>query len=96
MFSSPRFTTKQKEKSLINSYVTSHDLTCDCSNPAFHCALILLKHLGPELNQQDKQQLKKCLGEETTTTKEDDIGIDAGDLEALFANDGEEEEDTAG
>lgn len=95
MFSTPKFSTKQKENYLINGFVTSHDYLCDCEKPAFHCLNILAKTLGPQLQQQDKQQIIKCLGttEENAVTTQDADAIGIGDLEKLFTDDFTEDDD---
>lgn len=96
MFKTPAFTTKSKRLALVNSFVSSHDLTCHCNKPAVHCIHILIDQLKDELTTEDKQQIKQCLGEETTG-QEDADGFDVGDLETLFAEkDFTEEEEPAG
>lgn len=68
-----------------------HDLICDCDEPGFHSLHIATKQIGSELTKLQKQQLIKCLGETTTgdaAAGEEDH--DFGDLDALFAEDGEE------
>lgn len=93
MFHNPNYSTKQKERALINGFVHNHDLICICKNPAYHCLLTLSKQLGPELNQQEKQQIQQCLGT-TTTDNADGVAEDHGleDLEKLFAEDPTEED----
>ncbi len=81
------FNNKKDQLKFINCVMGIHDLKCECSNPLFHSTNILLKQLAPELQKQEKQQLKKCLGEEDTTNAEEDIGLTTGDLEQLFAED---------
>lgn len=86
MFLTPRRSTKENQLQLTNSFVTSHDLTCSCQKPAFHCFLLLAKQLGPELSPQEKTQILQCLGETTTgtdVTEREDHGLE--DLEELFA-----------
>lgn len=93
MFHTPNLTTKGKEKQLVNAFVSCHDLSCNCNEPAFHSLLVLTKTLAPELSEKNKQQLIACLGSTTTAataTEEEDLGIE--DLEKLFAEDGTEEE----
>lgn len=94
MFKTPELSTKNKEKSLINSFVGSHDLVCYCNNPALHCLQILIKQLKPELKQEEINQLKQCLGDDHTTTETaEDTGYDIGDLEKMFGEDDAGEED---
>lgn len=88
------FNNKRQQLQFINCCIGIHDIVCTCSNPLFHSTKILLKQLAPELQKQERIQLQKCLGEETTTTKEEDPGFDIGDLENLFGEDAAED-DTA-
>lgn len=92
MFSTPQFSQRKLELQLVNNFIGAHDLVCSCNNPGFHSLLILGKQIGPELNQQDKQQIKQCLGSDDTATA-DTADLDFGDLEKLFA---EDTEDAAG
>lgn len=88
------FNNKKDQLKFINACISIHDIGCDCYNPAFHTAKLILQQLAPELKQQEKDQLKQCLGDTTaTTTADGDIDIDTGDLEQLFAQeDGEDAE----
>lgn len=93
MFHTPNLSTKGKEKQLINAFVGSHDLLCNCNEPAFHCLQILTKNLAPELSKNNKDQLIQCLGTTTTAATaggEEDLGIE--DLEKLFAEDGTDDD----
>lgn len=81
------FSTKKDQLKFINCVIGIHDLKCECANPLFHSSHILLKQLAPEIKQQEKQQLKRCLGDEDTIKEDEDIGITPGDLEQLFAED---------
>nr|QCX41838.1 ORF2 [TTV-like mini virus] len=89
MFKSPTYlTTKGKKNALINSFVHSHDLLCSCSNPTLHCLEILASEIGPQLKEQERQQIKECLGTGTTDTaagEEDDLPI--GEIEKLLEQD---------
>ncbi len=81
---------KKDQLKFINCVIGCHDLVCECYNPLMHSTKILLKQLAPELQEPEKLQLKKCLGEEPTTAEEEETGFDIGDLEKLFG-----EEDAA-
>lgn len=96
MFKNPTLSTKKLQLQLINTWIQTHDLTCDCNNPGFHVLQIAAKQIGPELKPQDKQQIIKCLGETSTTDAAADTDPDIAleDLEALFAEDGDSEKDT--
>lgn len=93
MFKTPSRSTKQLELQLVNAFVSSHDLTCHCKNPAYHCLWILTKQLSKELLPEEKNQIKQCLGEDHTTTVEDTTGLATEDLEEIFGQDAEEDTD---
>ncbi len=74
---------KPKQIQFMNCIVGIHDFACKCSSPALHSAKIILKQLNPDLTEEERNQLKKCLG--TTTDRTDAAGDAAGeDLEAVF------------
>lgn len=95
MFQSPAYLTpKGKKNALINCFVGGHDLICSCKNPAYHCLEILASTLGPQLKEEEKNQIKQCLGTtETTTTGVEEDGLGFGDLEKLFDADFTEDND---
>lgn len=86
------FTSKKDQLQLCNLVSGIHDISCNCYHPLFHSAQIILKQLKPELKKEEIHQLKQCLGEDPTTKEEDD-GFDIGDLDTLFAQDGDLEEE---
>lgn len=68
-----------------NIIFQSHDLMCGCPKPLDH-----LKHL---LQQESCLHFKETTTEETGgTTANDELGIDAGDLENLFATENDVDE----
>lgn len=81
--------TKRQLHDWINITNSVHDLICDCNEGNKH----FLKEITSRkeeifLTKQEKEEIIKCLStteDHTTITGED--GIDAGDLEALFAED---------
>lgn len=81
---------ERRELYWLNLCISSHDLMCGCDSPGSHLMLLLAKKSGYlEIPKEDLLQATKCLtgGEETTTQEDgDDLGIDAGDLELLFAD----------
>lgn len=87
------FSSKKQKLQFLNCIVNTHDIACDCYNPLYHSAKIILDQLKTELKPEEKYQLKQCLGEDPTTKEEDEDGYNIGDLEALFAEDGDKEED---
>lgn len=86
------FNRKQQLK-FTNVVVGCHDLLCNCSSPAVHSIKELITTLKNDLTENDKQQIKQCLGEDTTVVAADhgtDVDtIDFGDLEKLFGEDTE-------
>lgn len=78
----PAYSPRRLEQQWINGCIHLHDLCCGCPDP--------LKHLKHLLTKEEK--CPSTTTEETTSTKEtggttttDDVNIDAGDLDALFA-----------
>lgn len=92
MFKPPTTNNKKIQLQLINSWIHCHDLTCSCDNPGFHILQIAAQQIGPELKKQEKEQIIKCLGQTSTEDAAggQDSDIDLGDLDALFAEDGDE------
>lgn len=84
-----KYTKKQLNLQIVNTYVNIHDLNCGCDEP--------LKHIIQQIQDQEPS-LKPCLT--TTATGEDPGPVDGvdglgdGELEALFAE--TNEEDTTG
>lgn len=89
---------RQNNLKWMNAMVHSHDFFCDCSTPLQH-AVVLIFQEEPDLDfkPNEKDLIKKCLGETTTEdgdTAQDDCGIEEGTLEDLFKEDfGEENVD---
>lgn len=92
MFKTPKDGNRQRELKIINSFCNNHDLCCDCESPLFHCWEIISKQLKKEITEDQKKQIKKCLGmeeEDGTVADTEDIGED---LEKLFDEDFGEED----
>lgn len=90
MFKPQTYNDKKLQLLITNSLIHSHDLACDCNDPTFHSTLLILKQLGKEFTDQQKQQIKQCLGTTTEEKDTDDHGDDFGkELEDLFAEDGD-------
>lgn len=87
-------TGKKNEKLHLNAICGSHDLWCGCDEPLKHTINAIFKHAKPtNFTEEEKQQIKICLGEDTadTTGKGDALDtIDEGELTKLFEEDGEE------
>lgn len=95
-FQPPNFTKKQLELQLTNGMVHLHDLTCRCDTPLQHIIdIIATREPTLQLQGETKKKVEKWLtttdrGTTETTTAADDI-LNAGDLDALFAADFDEE-----
>lgn len=87
MFQEIPYNKNQLQNQLVNSIVGSHDLVCGCKNPLYHTTFICLQKLAPELKKQEKNQLKKCLGDDTTDDAGAEGDLNFGDLDQLFAED---------
>ena len=81
-----------KEKQFLNCIVNCHDLYCSCNKPLKHTASNIFKFCEPtNFNEEDKQNILKCLENGTTTTTGGDEedpengGFGPGDLKKLFS-----------
>ncbi|AAL11041.1 ORF2 [Torque teno mini virus 8] len=85
---------RQKNLKWLNFVTHAHDIFCDCDSPLQHTvANILIQEPNIKFNTQEKDLLKKCLGETTTTEGAGDPeGFGDGDLERLFTEDFGEED----
>ncbi len=86
LYSSPRSAQNQ----LLNSIFNNHDLCCGCNEPASHLTFLLINNCNPQkFSPEEKEVIKKWHGDITTQGGDttEDIGIDAGELETLFAED---------
>lgn len=92
-YAEPFYGPKGKENQLKNLIYTAHDLCCSCQDPAAHITtLITPDSKNTSYSTQEIKKLQKCLG--TTPVGEDgDVvdGLQPGDLEKLFSEDGEED-----
>lgn len=84
----PRYTKKQLTLQTVNSYVSIHDLNCNCKEP--------LKHIINQITEQEPS-LKPWLATTTEDTGDqngdgDIDGFGPGELERLFAEDDAEKE----
>lgn len=86
----PCYGPKRQELNWINGCITWHDNICGCNEPAEHLLFKLAEKSGYLLVKK-----QKCLtdgGETKDTGKDDDIGLEDGELERLFAEDTEEDD----
>nr|UHS18368.1 MAG: hypothetical protein [Betatorquevirus sp.] len=83
----------------INSVLSIHDTFCQCKKPLVHL-LKGIKETTIGLTEEEKKLTEKCLTAVTTEDTTDRDGpdpediLDGVDLEAFFAGDITEEEDT--
>lgn len=93
-FCPPKYSPKALQNQLINSIIGNHDLLCGCDNPTTHLAALLFEKTNPtNFTEEQKKIIRKCLGDDHTTTDIaaiEDGGFSEGDLEQLFAEDGDE------
>ncbi len=86
-FEPPKYTKRQLNLQMVNSYVGIHDLHCHCKSP--------LKHIIKQIEEQEPTL--KCQDTTTAVTGNQDGegGIDdfgPGELERLFAEGDDEKE----
>jgi hypothetical protein len=84
---------RHKKLKWLNFITHAHDIFCDCDEPLAHTiGEIITQEPNIKFNIQERDLLKKCLGEDTTTVDALDV-IGEGDLEDLFKEDiGEDDE----
>ncbi len=78
----------------INCCVGCHDLICCCDEPVKHLiTTIFNKKEQITVTRQQKQQIEECLTitEEEDTNHVGEDGFGPGDLERIFAEDGDGE-----
>lgn len=99
IFKKPTSSPRQQELGWLNLVHQSHDQFCHCEDPDLHLLLCLNKFNNWKKPEKDVRNIKCLLTGKTdipitTTEEKEDLGFDAGDLEQLFAEDGEEPENT--
>nr|UHS18296.1 MAG: hypothetical protein [Betatorquevirus sp.] len=93
----PKSSTRQLENAWMNSTFQTHDLFCHCNDPWLHFMIVLNKNSNAPKPEPEIENIKWLLiGKPTIgdTATVEDHGFDDGDLERLFAEDGEEKENT--
>lgn len=85
-----------REMHWLNLCIGSHDLMCGCDEPAEHLLILLAKKSGfLKISKEALIKSTKCLtsGEdlthETTGEDEDETGLEPGELDRLFAEEGD-------
>lgn len=92
MFKTPSRNIKKLQLDVVNGFIHIHDIACSCNEPGYHTLQIAINQIGKDLTKQQRNQLIKCLGENTTGDAADgDADLQFGDLDALFAEGGEED-----
>lgn len=84
----PKWTPRQTKNNWINLLAAIHDTNCECDKPLEHTIEIILeKEKNLRFDDSTNKLLKKCLGTEDTAKDGDAVdGLDAGDLDRLFAD----------
>ncbi len=92
-----RFSGRQLENLHLNSICHDHDMWCSCGEPLKHTINVIFTYAGPtNFSEPEKQIIRKCLGD---TTEEDGAGdpdlggVTGEELEKLFEQDGDPEDD---
>lgn len=88
----PVYGPKRQELNWLNGCITMHDNFCGCNTPADHLINLLATKSGYQVVKNTK--CPTGIKDTETTGKEEDIGLDDGELERLFAE--EDEEDNSG
>lgn len=91
-------TPRSLENTWMNTIFTFHDSFCNCQQTILHLLQVINKNSNCIKPLQDISNIKCLLtgkdSTETTSTKEEDDVFDTGDLETLFAEDGDLKEPT--
>lgn len=87
-----KYSKKQQELNWINSTFHFHDSFCGCNDPIKHL-LIVLNRNGKAPKPEEEFENIKCLITGETTSKEDPIGIATEELEEIFGDHVEEQEE---
>lgn len=79
---------KSLEQQWINHFYSSHDLICGCKNPVLHFLTIINKKGNAPKPEEDIKNIL-CLITGDPTTKEEEEPFGPGELDILFADDGD-------
>lgn len=94
----PKYTPKQQENNWMNLLWNSHDQFCNCDDPLLHF-MVLVNKDSPCRKPVSEIENVKCLltgdtsTKEDTTNQEDETGFIDGELEKLFDENGENQEE---
>lgn len=92
----PTSSVRQQENAWMNSIFQNHDFWCHCDDPWLHFLIVLNKNSNAPKPEAEIRNIKWLVtGKPTipTTTEENVDGLEPGDLEKLFAEDGGNEKD---
>lgn len=90
------------ELHLTNALIHIHDLGCGCNDPLKHNLNLLLNNkIESTISEETKEKIKCLLSDDfgttdaatTTEGDQDDIGIEEGELEELFKQDTDLDDD---
>lgn len=92
-YQNPIYSPRALEQQWMNNIFQSHDLWCGCQKPIIHLLTIVNKN-GKAIKPEEEINNILCLiTGEKDSSKEEDNDFGPGELEALFAEDGEQEKD---
>lgn len=96
-WTTPKSSIREKKLQWLNLIAHAHGIFCDCPDPMEHTAALIFEQ-EPDLKFKvpERDLIKKCLGGEPVVTAGETEDVDAfgpGDLDALFAEDGGQEND---
>lgn len=91
----PNSTPRQQENAWMNLLWNSHDQFCNCDDPLLHFMVLVNRDGNYKKPVSDIENIKCLLTGPTTeeedgTKEEEDHGFEPGDLEKLFAENGED------
>lgn len=86
----PTFGPRQLENQWMNNIYCSHDLWCHCEDPPLHLLAIINRNSKAPKPEKEIINIKCLLTGEGGTENhgEEDAGLEDGELERLFAEDG--------
>lgn len=95
-YSKQHYSARQHENLHLNLICHSHDTWCACNEPLKHTVNAIFLHAGPtNFTKEEKEAIKKCLGEPTEEDGDGDPdlgGVTGEELEKLFEENGDPED----
>lgn len=92
----PQASPRKQELLWMNILWSTHDQFCECQDPVLHLMILINRDSSARKPTSDIKNIKCLLTGETTTKEDtkpedfDDLDIEDGELEKLFAEDGGE------